>query len=564
MKIIVEETQFFKYKFDYKFTLDELEFCRYLKKTLGWHEFSFVDKGWRFNDLKIIQMIKNRYPQLEIDPVLLPELKKIEAKQLEEQLQIENANEIRTKTVSDLKIKGLKKEPYDYQKIGVEFFINNNGRAILADQPGVGKTLQALAYIVHAKLQKSLVVCPSSVKYAWEDEVKKWTRLKSLVINGETTLTVEKFKQYDVFIINYDLLKKFFNFLTSVRFDVIILDEFQFIKSQSAQRTKLAKEISKHISRRLLLSGTPLLNRPIELFNGLYLMDPLTWKSWYDFSVRYCQGHQGPWGWDTRGASNIPELKQRISRYFLRRLKRDVLPELPPKQFTNLAVELDNETKFEYDLAFNSFVEYLRSIKNKEDEDIRKSMQAEKLVKLGELRQITSMGKIKTAQEVIEDTIDGEEKIVVFSCYNEPLEMLHEKFKDNSVLITGKTPELFRKKYIEMFQKDPSIKIFFGGIKSAGVGITLTAASNVLLIDYPWVPADREQAIDRCHRPGQEAESINIYQLYAKDTIDEHMKDILDGKQEIFNQLIEEGAKEKITNINVIDNLIKNIENLST
>ena len=222
-------------------------------------------------------------------------------------------------------------------------------------------------------------------------------------------------------------------------------------------------------------------------------MDPITWNSWYQFSKDYCAGHQGPFGWDAKGATNIPELKQKISPYFLRRTKDEVLKELPPKRHIHYPVELDQKTKFEYELIEGSFVEYLRDIKKKTDKEIKRSMQAEVLVKLGELRQIASIGKIDAAKELIQTVIDGGEKVVVFSSYTEPLETLKEAFGEEAVLITGQTPQLFRKSAIDSFQDEDKVKIFFGGIRSTGMGITLTAASTVIFLDMDWTPSKMEQ-----------------------------------------------------------------------
>jgi len=540
MKVVYDPSKNYRYAFEYPFNMETLEFCRYLKTTLGWQNFCFYEKKWRFNRLDIVDMIKNRYPGTEVSAETEMAINKHKLEEESSELVKRGAEQLKTKVASNLVIKGLKQELYPYQKIGVEFFINNNGRAILADTMGLGKTATSLAYVVHQKIPKTLVVCPASVKWSWDSEVKKWTNLNSIVINSRTKLDFKLFQENDIFIINYDIIKKFFEILMSLKIDLLICDEFHYIKNSAAHRTKLVKLLSRNIPAVLLLSGTPLLSRPVELFNGLSVMDRFTWNNFMDYTKRYCNGHAGPWGWDARGASNMDELQQRIGRYFLRRKKEDVLPELPDKRFVDIPVELSNEKKFEYDLVEDNFVQFLKDIKNKTDKEINKTMQAEKLTKLNELRQITSAGKIESAQEIIQNIIDSGEKVVVFSVYNGPLEKLYKEFENQSVMLTGDTPEIFRREMIKNFQEDKNIKIFFGGIKSAGVGITLTAASNVLFLDFSWVPSDHNQAMDRIHRIGQKADSITIYQLFAKDTIDEKMKELLGTKQRIFNKLIEQ------------------------
>jgi SWI/SNF-related matrix-associated actin-dependent regulator 1 of chromatin subfamily A len=254
-------------------------------------------------------------------------------------------------------------------------------------------------------------------------------------------------------------------------------------------------------------------------------------------------------------------LKERISKYFIRRIKSEILPDLPEKIFINRPVELPVEWQEKYSMAINRFSEFLRKVRGKEKIDIIKSLQAEKLVKLGELRQLTTMGKIDEAEAIIRQTIDDGGKILVFSCYNTPLEILHKKFKNHSVLLIGKTSEEDRREAIDIFQGNEKINIFFGGTQSAGIGITLTAATNVLFIDYSWTPADHAQAIDRIHRPGQKAAYVTIYNLYAKGTIDEYMTKTLERKQILFDRLIEgKQTSKRSTNKSMINDVLRMIE----
>ncbi len=398
-------------------------------------------------------------------------------------------------------------------------------------------TLQALAFAAHSGFKKILVISPASVKYSWESEVLKWTKFKPYVIESQSEMTVDVINDYNVYIINYDLLKKFYKTLLPLHWDLAIVDEFHYIKNIKAQRTKYTMDIVKNVKSKLLLSGTPLLSRPVELFTGLKIMDSETWNDWFSYTAKYCDGHRGRFGWDANGHSNIKELRERISAYFIRRKKEEVLKELPPKTFIDFPVVLDDENKKNYDYAEQSFVDYLRDVKNKKIET--DNFGATALVKLNELRQLATKGKVYIAEEIIDNIISNDEKIIVFSAYNEPLEYLKEKYKDNVCILTGKTKGEDRKKIVDDFQNKKHPQIFLGGIKSAGVGITLTAASNVLFIDYSWVPADHWQAVDRVHRIGQTANNITVYQLFSKGTIDEKMNEMLNEKQKLFEQIIE-------------------------
>lgn len=560
MKIIEEKTSLYKYAFIFDYSYEMVDYCRFLKQTYGWKDFSYIDSKWRFNDLNIAIGIKNRYPETEIDDAILIDYKLAEFVVNEKDKQEENAERIKSSNTSEIEIKGIKGELRPYQKVGVEFFLNGEGRAILSDQMGTGKSAQALTYTVMAQKKKTLVVCPASVKHSWKKEIEKWTDLIYVVVNSKSDPKIFKDKTVDIFVINYDIVRKFYKIILETEFDCIIIDEFTYIKNSSATRTKIVRQIARKINSVILLSGTPMLSRPSELFNGLNLIDPKTWKSFYDYTVKYCQGHRGPWGWDARGSSNIDDLQKRIGKYFLRRTKEEILPELPKKVFINMPIELSGEIQKEYNMAMNQFGKFLREIKKKKSPEIARSLQAEKLVKLGALRQITTRGKINAAEETIQEIIDGDEKVLVFSCYNEPLEVLHEKFKNSSVILTGKTSEKERGQIIDKFQGNKDIKIFFGGTKSAGIGITLTAATNVLFIDYSWTPADHSQAIDRAHRIGSTSDHITIYTLSAIGTIDEYMTKLLEKKQILFDKLIDNKGTEKGAKGSMINDVLRMIE----
>jgi SWI/SNF-related matrix-associated actin-dependent regulator of chromatin subfamily A-like protein 1 len=550
----------YNYSFSFEFDYNIVDYCKALKQKVGFKRFSFFDGKWRFKDIDIAVFLKDRYPEIVIDDSVKATYDLAQYLSKDAVLVQENAKRLKQTLTSNLKIEGIKGELFPYQKVGVEFFINNNGKAILADTMGLGKTLMSLAYLAHNNIPKTLVICPATVKYNWKNEVSKWTKLKPYIINSniEEKEIIRNLEKYNVFLINYDIIKKFFSFLIKVNWDMVIMDEFHYIKNLRAARTKLSMTIAKKSKKLLLLSGTPFLSRPIELFNGLHLMNSVEWHDYYSYGTRYCDAHRDRFGWNDRGASNIPELQERINPYFLRRNKDEVLPDLPKKMFVNYPVMLESEIKSQYRLAEEEFGRYLMEVKNKTDKETRKTMQAEKLAKLGALRMLTTQGKIKAAKEIIEGIIDGGEKVVVFSCYNDPLEKLHQDFKKESVLLTGKIDAKERGSIIKKFQEDKKCKIFFGGIKSAGVGITLTSATNVLFIDYSWCPADHTQAIDRIHRIGSTSNHITIYQLYSKGTVDEYMHKLLEKKQLLFDQLIEGRSSEYEKNYT--SSIIKAIE----
>ena len=560
MKIIKEKSTYHRFALESTYDQILVNYCQFLKGSFGSQAFSwdFEQKKWRFSDPSIILLLKDKFPQLIIEENIEEELGIAIEENKKAKKQEEVAERIKEGIPSNLVITDIKGDLYPYQKLGVDFFINSNGRALLADEPGTGKTLQSLAYIVHAKFKRVLAISPASVKFVWEAEAAKWTKLKTFVVDAQTDITLIP-HDVELVIINYDILKKFHNELLKYKWDCMICDEAHYCKAQDTIRSKIVRALSKNIPHIILLTGTPILSRPIEIFNLLNMLDPKTWNNWYRFAVRYADGQQTFWGFEAKGATNVEELKQKISKYFLRRKKIDILTELPPKNRIEVPIQLPEVELKQYELAESSLLAYLKTYKkDKTDKEIAKSLAGEKLVRLNVLREINSMGKIPTVKELIENIIEADEKVIVFSCFNAPLIELNEVFEENSVLLLGSTPIDERAEMVRKFQEDPECKIFFGGIKSGGVGVTLTKATNVIFIDYSWNPADHAQAEDRMHRPGQEAESVNIYSITGKDTIDGFMKKLLQRKQEIFDKLIEGGEQEEVGS--VMDEMIEDIK----
>ncbi len=554
MRILLEKTTYFKYKVDFEDSNFNraLSFCRLLKNKLGWENFNFTEKAWRFNDPKIIKFFKNEFPKLKIDKEVFLNSEQLRLKEEKDKILDEKINQIKLANKSNIKIKGIRGKLYEFQKIAVEFLMFNNGRGMLAYDVGLGKTLISLTFVVNANKKKTLIISPASVKYAWQNEANKWTKLKSFVINSNKSFDINDYQKNDLIILNYDILKKYFDLLNSLHFDCLILDESSYVKNPKAIRSKLTKKISQNINSVILLTATPILAKPIELYQQLNIIDPDVWNNYYSYAKRYAAMWQAPWGMDVSGASNIPELKKRINKYIFRKRKQEVLKELPDKNFIDIPIELNKEIKEKYKLLENSFIDYLREIKRKNNDEIRKSMQAQALVKLGELRQLTSLAKINQAKEIIQNIIDANEKIVVFSVYQQPLINLQSIFKKESVILTGSISINKRQMAIDKFQNDDKIKVFLGGMLSANVGITLTAASNILFIDMDWTPSNMYQAIGRLDRIGQKANKINIFQLIALNTIDQRVVEILKKKQNLINFLIEDKNKIISNNSNTI------------
>jgi len=542
MNIKAEKSQFHSYALYYDYDPGKVAFCKALKETYGWQKFGFnADQGlrrWVFSDSFIVTEIIKAYPGAIVDTAVAIQVARDIKNYAVSEAQAVEVTAVQAKTATDITIKGITGDLYPYQKVGVEFLLASGGRGIISDQPGCGKSLQALAYIAHEGFSRSLIIAPASVKSSWVKEVKKWTKMSYIEIDGKTDMSKIP-ATVKLWIINYDILSKHLDTLLKTRFDCIVGDEAHMVKSRTAKRTKAMMAIAKHSAHVVLLSGTPLLSRPVELFTLLNMVDSKTWNNWYDFTRKYCGGHQGRFGYETGGATNTEELHTRIKRHFIRRLKKDVLAELPPKVRIDVPVELSPQYKREYEAAEDDLVTFLIQYKGKQPAEVAKVIAAEQLAKLNILRQIAALGKVPTAIELITSVLEAGEKILVFSSFMEPLRLIQEKFATESVAITGTTPVNERGEIVTRFQEDPNCRVFVGGIRSAGVGITLTAAQNVLFLDYAWNPADMQQAEDRIHRPGQTAISVNIYQLHSEGTIDGKLLKLLKHKQVIFDKVID-------------------------
>lgn len=335
-------------------------------------------------------------------------------------------------------------------------------------------------------------------------------------------------------------------------------------KNIKSARTMAVIGLSRKIDRFIGLSGTPLLNRPLELYTTLNILDPQEWNNPYGFIRRYCQKGDGKMKTvytkdkktgkakkikvlERDGASNIDELRRRIGSYYIRRTKDQILPFLPEKVETLIDIEFDPKMAKLYKETERVFIDSVN------DGDANGMVG---MVKLNELRQISSLGKIEKITEFIED-LKQDQKVIVFSSFNEPLRQLRDYFGEECVYVTGETESEKKTELAKKFCEDPAVRVFLGGTISAGESLTLVEARSTIFIDYPWVPGQKDQASDRNHRPGAEKlhDSLNIYQMYTSGTVDERMRAIIYGKKKIFDALFakdptkaEKSAKQAIIN----------------
>lgn len=428
--------------------------------------------------------------------------------------------------------------PMDHQKVAIEKLLAND-KYILADDMGLGKTTSAVIASLESGARKILIVCPASLKINWEREIKNYSDRKILIVEGR-----KWGHTFDFYIINYDIIKNYhttdksedsddYKLLVNTNFDLAIVDEAHYISNTTANRTRLLNDVLDTIPKVWLLTGTPMTSRPINYFNLLKIVDsPLT-LNWQTYVKRYCKGFQFRVGnrkvWNTSGASNLDELRERTKNVVLRRMKTDIL-DLPEKIVTPVFLELTSKM---YD---EELEEFTRISKEKKEEDTI-SITLNRLMKV---RQLISYEKIPYTCELIDKCIEQGKKVIVLTNFTMTLDMLHEKYKKTSVVLDGRMSKDRRQESVDRFQNEDKIKVFIGNIKAAGVGITLTAAEVVIMNDLSFVPADHSQGEDRAYRYGQK-NSVLVYYPVFENTIEKVIYNILQKKKGIIDQVMGDG-----------------------
>lgn len=438
------------------------------------------------------------------------------------------------KDMKDIDVPELKGELYAFQKKGVSFIEAKNGRALIADQMGLGKTIQALAWMqLHKELRPAVIVCPASLKINWRKEAEMWLSNPSIQILSGTNPTVPIIG--DVIIINYDILNYWLDVLLAIKPQIVITDECHYYKNAKANRTKAVKKLGKNVPHFIALSGTPITNRPEEILNAIQLIDPTVFPSPWKFLQRYCGAKHNGYGWDFSGASNTEELYMKLSNtIMIRRKKQDVLKDLPDKIKSFISIDIDNEK--EYNDARDNFIDYIHKTKGREA--AQRASNASILAEIEGLKQLSVKGKMKQAIEWISDFLETGEKLVIFAVHKSTINTLMDSFHKVAVKIDGSVSAVNRDKAVTEFQSNPDVKLFIGNIKAAGVGLTLTAASNVAFLELPWTPGDLDQAEDRCHRIGQD-NAVNVYYLLAFNTIEEDIAELLDKKRKVLDKVLD-------------------------
>jgi SWI/SNF-related matrix-associated actin-dependent regulator of chromatin subfamily A-like protein 1 len=428
-----------------------------------------------------------------------------------------------TTAATDLAPTTLGGELKPFQRAGVEYLLKQR-RSFLADEQGLGKTVEALATIEADGAYPAIVVCPASLKLNWMREIERWLPARSAqMLDGNRGAVPAA----DLTVVNYDIVDGRLEALTALGPRAVTLDESHYCKNPAAKRTQAAHRLCDNVPPDglvLALTGTPVMNRPAELISQLRILGRLG-----DFGsgVQFGQRFRGP------------DAHQRLhwhlrARCFARRLKADVLPQLPAKTRAVVPVSLDNEA--EYRLAERDVIAWLRSQPldlRVLDAKVAAALRAERLVRLNALKLLAARGKLHAALHWIHDFLSSGERLVVFARHREIQHAVLDRFPA-ALHVLGDDSRRARDAAVQAFQEpDCTGQLIVCSIEVAGQGITLTRSSNVAFLELDWTPAKHDQAEDRCHRIGQQ-DAVNATYLLAADTIDETIATLLERKRAVI------------------------------
>ena len=456
---------------------------------------------------------------------------------------------------------------YEFQKEGVKKMLSMNTNILLADEMGLGKTVQGAVYLSLKKNSvPALIICPASLKMNWSREIEKWTDYKTYIIEGRNPqyLTKEFIEKYPVWIINYDILgvedkeakdeemqrrkqakeagypyrKKTIKVngwcdeLVKHNFQTIIADEVQYIAEPETIRARAVIQIcnASKDSKKLFISGTPYETKTSQFYTCLSILDPSQFNNRYRYLMRYCNPVKTFFGWKFDGLSNAEELHAKISRFMIRRLKKDVLNQLPPKIRAVVPMQVTSEERKLYDDVDWQFEQdILNGVKNKK----------EQIGHISHLKQASYKAKEKAVIRWIKDYLTYQnQKLVVFIYHHSTYDALMNEFGYCSVGLTGATPPNERQNVVDKFQSDEKVFLFIGQIKASGVGLTLTKASATCFVEFGSTAPQHEQAEDRVHRIGQEADSVMAYYLILENSIDEDIMKTLERRNKDLKKVM--------------------------
>lgn len=508
----------------------------------------------------------------------------------------------------------LKLQPFPFQGIGASF-LHDLKQGLLADEMGLGKSIQAIGaahrLYKEGKATKALVVCPSSLKYQWGDNLKgeifKFTNYQSIVIDGTPKERMAQLKEWmtspDIFyaVTNYELVRNDIEILKELPIDIIIVDEIHRIKNWASKTSQAMKQLS--APYKFGLTGTPVQNKPEELYNIMDFLNPTILGNWFAFRNRYVvSGEKFGQKNIVIGYKRLDELRKRVAPYMLRRMKKDVAPELPEMLINDYIVEMTKEQQRLSDALSEDMMELLKEIqewhKNQPatqssgpwDDDKEAPKHPKEGQSLGyftmllevsdspELLVMSDSGmaqryteglrrgqiespKLKELEEICRDQLEaGNNKIVIFTQFTRMQELIVERLQKigGCQILNGAMKPVERQAAVDDFKYNEDVN-FFVTSDAGNYGINLQFASVLVHVDLPWNPAIYDQRCGRIHRIGSSFKEVNIINLITRGGIDERIQEVLYKKRELSNQLVEKNDEERAVMNRLTANVMKSL-----
>jgi SWI/SNF-related matrix-associated actin-dependent regulator 1 of chromatin subfamily A len=497
-------------------------------------------------------------------------------------------------------------ELYPFQRAGAKFAMERK-RVIIADQPGLGKTLEAIAAVEGLNAYRVLCIVPNSMRLTWIAEWRRACPHRKVVtmygkrkaplpvtVNGKVENIQVNTHAGDVIIINYDQVKRFKNNLKRMHFQAVILDESHYIKSDKTLRTQAVLEVVQDIEYRFLLTGTPVLNAPWELPTQLQAAGRIAdFGGITRFKRDWLQGRlvtmldrrtgkerkymeYGTPDTDDNYYEHLNQLNERLRPFMIRRYKKDVFTELPDKTRAVVQTEISNER--DYRLAEQDLIAWVKQmvadtfeldimqllaldvdeqrhlLEIHQSEAATRALKNYALRRIQALRQLAVEGKLEESIAWIKSFLESGEKLVIYAIHRKVQAALYAAFPDAAVL-RGDDSILVRKQNELRFQNDPNCKLIIASVSAAAEGITLTAASDLAILEMPWTPGKCTQVEDRIHRIGQTRGST-IHYLLAGNTIDQWLAAKVEAKRKIVDSVTEGADAERVFEGSILDEMM--------
>jgi SWI/SNF-related matrix-associated actin-dependent regulator 1 of chromatin subfamily A len=458
---------------------------------------------------------------------------------------------------ADIEIPAPEGQEYmPFQRGGISY-MSEQDNTLLGDDMGLGKTIQILGLVnLKPEIKNVLVIVPATVRPNWEIEAKKWLvrsfQIQRINKNVEIAITDGG---NNIVVVGWSNLaqKKVRESLLKIEWDLVAADEAHYGKNAKAKRSQVlfgkheyvkgqgdvlkAEGLVHHTKRTVFATGTPIVNRPIELFNMLRVLDPEgLGKNFFGYAKRYCDAKNNGYGWDFSGAKNLDELQNRLrATCMIRRMKTEVLKELPAKRRQVVTLDPNGSSRLikKEQKLLDNIPGYREAVEAGDYEAAIKALQADSAAfeEMAGIRREIGEAKADKVVDFAKDSLENVKKIIVFAHHRDVQDRIAAELSEYGVVqVQGGFSDEKKQAAKEAFQGDDNVRVFVGSLEACREGLTLTAATTVIFAELPWTPSAVSQAEDRAHRIGQDS-AVNVYHLVLEDSLDAYMAKTIVEKQ---------------------------------